>query len=643
MRIALVAALALSLCANAKPGHCRTRACERGRGYYQSGPAAAILFSWLTSSTTWDTAQELCDAVPVGKKTGNYWCQKGDGRMDAAGVSSVTKVGTVATLSKRFCPNGATCAAKSGQYFDNQGHWKLTTTTSQSVDTAFTVCSHVAGAIPSLETNLVSRSKSTGYLYYLSYTTTGTVTFGVSDTAGAITTTTYAMAGPLFDAPHLLCATYQAVGAGTSVAKIYVDGALVTTKSTLPSSIGFGSNLFHAVGGYLDSVSTSPWANIYGTAYIPSVLDDTEQATLYADLIGSTLIADTGTNPVYTATSPTACAYDDTSVIIAPKAVPCIRNSGVEIWEAATNLFARSTDIAASPWAAASGGSYTGATTTARFTAAPNGVPSAARLVDASGAAYAGRQQTVAATTATKYTFSCYVAGAVGGETIRQELIGTGNGAGDTVCTDTVTTAYERVKCATTSAYGAGLTNIRAIIALGDTVGATPTAYVWGCQLEEGATPSPLIVSYSAATTRAAPTLSAAGPWAVANSPALAVDFTPGRLQQYMTPVYVYDNLTSGAIIQAGVYGDLIRYYADNAGAIDALSLLTPNTQYHLRGYTVGTTNNVCQDGVCASTPGSGASASYNTLDIGTGFSSLANACGLVKNICLSNAETLCP
>ena len=647
MRFAIVAALALSLCASAKPGHCRNRSCERGRGYYQTGTSGAVLFSWLTSSTTWDTAQELCDAVPVGKKTGNYWCQKGDGTMDSSGFSVVAKTGTFDTVARRHCPNGADCASRNAQYTRGAGYYTLTGSGALSIDTSFTACSYVSIANPAAQYNLLSRSTSgANWVFWLSTNASGGILLTVSNSGGALTSvTSSAVLSSILDRPSLICASYQAVGNGTSVGKVYLNGTQIATASNLPAPLGAGTNQPFTVGIENGDTSRRPFALVYNSAYVPSILSESEQQQILADMVGTSLIADVGTNPVYTASSPMACAYDADNVTIVPTIAPCIRNSSVEIWDANTNLLQRSQEINASPWTGATGSGYTSPSgMTARIGSAPSGAPNATSVDDGSGANFAGQQQAASTTTATKYTLSCYGKGAASSQSIHLALAGTGNTAGDNTCTTSLsTTNWTRATCTSTAAYGGGLTAITAKVAFGATAAATGTMYVWGCQLEEGDTASTLIVTTNASATRSAPTLSAAGPWAVASTPALAIDFTPGRLVQYQTPLFVYDSLTVGAIIKTDVNGNGPRYYADNAGPAYAAILVTPGTQYHMRGYTDGATNYLCLDGTCNSAAGSSASASYNTLDIGTGNSSLANACGLVKNVCLSNSETLCP
>jgi hypothetical protein len=644
MRIALLAFLAIATDAFAGPGYCKYRSCERGRGTVGSSSSAPQpLFSWLTSSTTYDTSEELCDVVPVGKKTGNYWCQYGDGTMDPAGFTGVASSGTVSTLSRRHCPNGSDCTAKNGQLF-NLGQYNLSNG-GRSNDTDWTACTYVSVAESATYWALIGRDTTYGVNgQYLIYYNSGKVALYVYYPSGSVIETNYSESGILIDAPRFICGTFTSGAANTSVVKLYVDGVLVTTTSGQPTTSGLLTSSFDQVGSNSQTTAGRVRGLIYGSTYIPDDLTAGEIAAMTARMYASVLTADVGTSPVYTATSPTACAYSDANVTVVPTNGPCIRSSSAELWNAATNLFQYSTNLQLAPWVGASGGSYLPATVAAYASTSPSGNPSGTSITDALGSFYAGVQQTVTASTAAKYTMSCYLRGNAGGEYGRFRIAGTGNATGDVECTSPVlTTAWSRATCTSGAAYGGGLTAVTGTIAVGDTAAAGGTIYVWGCQLEEGAYQSPIIVSAGAAKTRAAPTLQSIAPYAVATTPALAADVTPGASGQYYTAVNVRDSGSSGALMHSVSAGNQMRYYCDNAGAAIPAILFAPGVQYHLRGYTVGSTNYCCQDATCDSVAGAGAAASYGTIDIGTGFSAFAAVSGLIKNVCVADSEALCP
>ena len=599
------------------------------------------LFSWLTTSTTYDTSEELCDVIPVGKKTGNYWCQYGDGTMDPLGATTIAGSGVISTLSRRHCPNGPDCTAKNGKLM-NLGQYDISNG-GRSNDTDFTVCSYSTIAESPSYWSLASRV--TTYAVngqYGLYYTSGSIVARVLYSTGAVSDTT-ASANNNVDMPRLICMTFTSGAANTSVVKLYLDGTLAASTTAQPTTAGIGTSSFDQIGADYQTTAGQVRGLLYGTAYIPDDLTAGEIAAMTARVYASVLTADTGTAPVYTATSPTACAHSDVNVTIVPINGPCIRDTSAEIWNAATNLLAYSTNPALAPWTDASGGSYVAATVTSYASTSPSGVPSGTQLTDGSGAGYAGRQQTASATTPTKYTLSCYLRGALGTETGRLRLTGTGDSTGDNECTAALTTAWQRISCVSPAAYAGTLTQLKGTVASGAVVGDTQTIYVWGCQLEEGDTASPVIVTLGAAATRAAPTLQSVATYTVDGTPALAADVKRGRVEVYNTFVNLRDTATVGGIMQSNSPGNQTRYFADIAGAAQPAIASGVGTWYHVRGYTVGSNNTCYQDATTDTVGGAGASTSYGTIDIGTGFGSFGAVSGQIKNVCVANAETTCP
>lgn len=174
---------------------------------------------------------------------------------------------------------------------------------------------------------------------------------------------------------------------------------------------------------------------------------------------------------------------------------------GLLVEGARTNLALRSAELCNAAW------SDVGTPSCASDAATgPLGTATMDSITDNDGAAYEGRSQLIATTSATVHSVSCFVKSSTATEA-SITLVGTGNGAGD--CTGTATglstTTSTRVSCSSPAAYSAAVTAVTVTIRVGDAVGDQGVLYVEGCQHEVAAAfPSSYIATTSASATRAA-------------------------------------------------------------------------------------------------------------------------------------------
>lgn len=167
---------------------------------------------------------------------------------------------------------------------------------------------------------------------------------------------------------------------------------------------------------------------------------------------------------------------------------------GMKVWPAAaTNLLLRSEEIDNAAWA------NTGSpTVTADFYAAPYAAGTPMEKV--AGAAFVGRDQTVATTSQTRHTCSMWVRCDTGTCSPRINIIGTGNSAGDATCILSATTTPQRFSCTSGAAFGVGITAATCRYDIG---AAGATGGFGGAQYEVSAlVMSPYVKTTSASATR---------------------------------------------------------------------------------------------------------------------------------------------
>jgi hypothetical protein len=160
--------------------------------------------------------------------------------------------------------------------------------------------------------------------------------------------------------------------------------------------------------------------------------------------------------------------------------------------------------------------------------AGPWGTTTMAFLTDDTAGTHEGRAQTIATTTLSKYTWSCYLKAGTS-TTAELSFTGTGNSAGDNVVTVTglSATTSTRATITSTSAYAAGLTAITAKVLVGSNAAGTGTIYVESCDLVAGAYLTSHIPTIAVAVARAAETMQVTGTWSASLGSMAASAWTP--------------------------------------------------------------------------------------------------------------------
>lgn len=163
---------------------------------------------------------------------------------------------------------------------------------------------------------------------------------------------------------------------------------------------------------------------------------------------------------------------------------------------AVTNIDLRSEEFEDGAWTSTAG-------VAANTTLSPWNALTADTLTDASGAAIQSSCQTIATTSAVKFTFSAYLtAGTLAKASVR--ITGTGSSTGDCVAsTASLASTYTRLGCSSPAAYAGTLTALTVCVEVGTVVGDTGSIVVIGAQTEATDYMSSYIPTTSAAATRA--------------------------------------------------------------------------------------------------------------------------------------------
>lgn len=344
------------------------------------GQTSAVAFSFLpTNGSGAPVIADLCDAY-AGELTGaTSFCLRGNGTQSS--TATLTAIAAPGTTTKAVCPNGLNCGSVSyqslngsTQYFENAA------AAAPSGD--FSGCAlyerNIAGAV-----DLIGKddggSLGTGRSFVM-FDTGGSISFYLFKADGSFSNIGSAGNATITLGRHLVCFTYDFVTDGTSVAKIYVDGVVSGT----PSSVFVGpvqgaATIKTRVGNRVGS------ANIFSGLIGSSLLTEKVLSASTIAAMARTVLADApvgthGEALTLARSSVKLCDPGSGGIVSTlPPARPCVAPGGLDIEGAATNLVLRSRDLSHAAWTKSS------ATCTLTATGV-DGAPSAASTCTASGA-----------------------------------------------------------------------------------------------------------------------------------------------------------------------------------------------------------------------------------------------------------------
>lgn len=619
------------------------RAMVSGRVRQPQGSSSAFFEFAPASGAGVPAALTLCAAAaPYLSGKDVSWCTNGDGTAASGTTMSVaTEQGTVTETTQQVCPNGLDCSttpvmrpttALSG-YTEaaNVDRSASVTTGSFTACNAYITQSNTGAVVIN---SALSQNNSSTWKYLL-----GNAASNPTFTRATVSTAACgAGASPLLGtialedgALTVSCITWNA---SDGIYRLYTNGAVDTVSAAFTTICGGGGTSRHGVSGFwtgatMENAPTT--GGVLGAFYVDTTTGNGGQLSAGQILALSNAVlarGPTGTRgEALTFTRATARACESSTGLgsVVPTNVPCMAKNGYNGWPVGTIISARSNELENPYWTAT-------AAVTANQARSFDGTLSADELNDSSGAAQQGVSVTIASTSATLHTFSCFVSSGTA-SSYSIGFTGTGSATGDATVNGTgLTSTGSWVSATSPAAYAGTLTAVTPFIRVGDTVGVTGTIFVSYCNHTTTApSRSPAIRTVAAGATRATEsgliaTLSTAiGPtaciaasmqfdqaasWAALQT---AVSFgpttgTPSMTIGKQTATTAYYEIVAGgptttnpAISAAGTAVHR-AYLADNAGARSAFwdqgsvaapasSMTAPQTRFVIGEYSVAATN----------------------------------------------------
>ncbi len=271
---------------------------------------------------------------------GDYFCLRGDGTQASSTARQLSAVGSPTTQSQVLCPSGANCTTVSTQRIDGDSaiyyQTPLATPPLGDASWCFLGSTDVAtgdnGDFISIGTS-ADNAANTGLIFRFNGTS---LDWFFSDGSSMPSLATGAT-GFQAATRHLLCLTYDYVANGNSVMKLYVDGAVKATTSTVVGPMNTQSARTR-IGFRATGTATSGIKGLIGNAlFTEKVLDATTIQQL-ADASLGKLSGSAGEAVTFTRASGWGCASsDESSWSPTPINRSCVRKGGDVARTATTN------------------------------------------------------------------------------------------------------------------------------------------------------------------------------------------------------------------------------------------------------------------------------------------------------------------
>lgn len=611
--------------------------------------------------------EDLCSWLSsAGHMTGNYFCLKGDGTQVSSGAATLSSVGTPVLGTSPVCSNGTDCTPVSAITFDGTGDdYASSAVAGYTGSFSCWAVVRLAGVlngqrILSQETNLGTTSA-----WGLFGSTGGTgVCFRVYDSAGAVTNncTTSATGAGFPTGWTFIMASYQRVGAGTSVMNTYEDDFAVTSTATAPlmnTSVTYPL----VVGVRSDGLSSTQSIGAFRFAgCTEKVLDDTARLAMYARVKAALVTGKKGEAMALTRTTARTCTRSDYTFQTVGSGKECRSNGGVSIGPSVTNGLLASETLETGAWLSTGTVSVTanGATSAdgnlsldlVTSTTADGSKYQARTLTSDTVFTVSGWMASDGASDTPSIGIDTTVASAVTGCTCTME-----DGSACTAATATTASAcygYATVgatpkRMFVTMTVGSAITAVRPFVSGGQYTVTTGTAYFGGLQVENGLSRNRYVRTEGTTATSNRDVLT--GPALdYGTTPSMAATINPGWLVGGTTNQYAL-NLYSSSTDRWNLYvdptGAVVCMYT-GASSYSVTSTVTVSAGAYTRlscSYDGAGTMQVCVGGTCktgAATPVQNGTTTF-TPHIGTlGTGGGAELRGWVKDWCFSRSSAGC-
>jgi hypothetical protein len=330
----LLSILAATLLAQGSPLMAGPSVAARG-----STPVLADFLTIMGSSTSVGTVNDnICSQFPT-ELAGNYYCLHGDG---TATNQTLTAHGAAASVSVAVCPNGTDC--------DNVSALRVGMTASDYYTTASYVQTQgdwsrcVRWRLPTADTGTIMHH---AYVYWTT-DSGGTVYPDAFKEGGGDLYANFAAQSGYIHAWTEGCVTYDFVGDGTSIYRLYTNGVQTTEILDATGPIGDLSSVPTFLG--IRNNGTEPQnADIREVFYTEKILSPATIAAIYASGHPK-LRGDNAEAISLTRLTPTSCPRADGVVTILRPGDACVNASGFWIWEGRNNEDIRSEDFCNAAW-----------------------------------------------------------------------------------------------------------------------------------------------------------------------------------------------------------------------------------------------------------------------------------------------------
>lgn len=293
------------------------RSCPGG-----NSTGTALLSLLPASGAGVGTVADLCDAYSD-QLVGNYLCLRGDGTQASAPAMTLSAVGTPTTSSVRTCPNGLDCDAEPELQINGATN-RYTTGNVASPSGDFSACSVFKYDSNSGGPLFIGKAGTGGNSW--EFWADGGLVLHVFGTGTQNPQATVSLVTGRW---YFACVTYDYVGAGTSVAKFYLDGSQIgSTNSTVagppaalpgvPTSVGARNGGAQPFNGQMRNILLTE-----------KVLEPSTVAAMGAS-VTARLTGSRGEAVTITRAASTTCTASDGSSYTIPANTQCVSGGSLK-------------------------------------------------------------------------------------------------------------------------------------------------------------------------------------------------------------------------------------------------------------------------------------------------------------------------
>lgn len=439
-----------------------------------------IAYPGRSQSTSIDSS--FCSTFSSSMTGASSFCMSGAGVFTGTLGSSFAEVGTVTDSSDAWCPNGNACSTYTTQRFSTSADAYQVASSASPTGDSSAVALVVAPSVGVWKYVLTKYIDAGDKAILLAVNSSNQVAIRIHKSAASYTEVVSTGVTISVGDPHVIGYSYDYVADGSSVLRLYVDGAEVGTASTTAVGPIMVTNTAWNIGR--SASGSSSWGDRIGPVIHSEEVWPAGTFASMATALLPDLKTSTNASVSTSRTTVRTCANGaETAGTMLGTARECVDDTNrLHVNGSHSNLVVRSIEL--EQWTVAGT-----PTETANNSVGPFGTKTADLIGDDAAGAAEGETTTASVSAGAAYTLSCWAKSGTSSSG-RLELDGTS-------CPITTTSTWDRYSCTDASSSGVSIT--AGIYPTDATAASTGNMEFERCQVNAGSVAAPFCPTFATA------------------------------------------------------------------------------------------------------------------------------------------------